>query len=325
MDFRTQIAVEPMPRRMGYEHKVMLVGSCFAANLAARLQGLKFAAMSNPFGVLYNPVSVAQSLRRMGEKRLLAASDLRYGQGLWFSYTHHSRFAHPDRDECLRRINESILRGAWGLKTADFLVVTLGTSWAYRLKETGEVAACCHKSPDRDFERFFLSPDETAAALCDMVRSVQDKNSGVQVIFTVSPIRHWKDGAHGNQLSKAALLLAVEQALQKTENTAYFPAYEILQDELRDYRFYASDMLHPSEVAVEYIWEKFEQAALSESARQTMAEVKHLLAAKAHRPFNADAPEYRSFLEAQHQNLLQLKQRLPHLDWEDEEAFFAKH
>lgn len=315
----------PLPCKVGYEHKLLLVGSCFAASMAAKLQDLKFAAMGNPFGVLYNPVSVAQSLLRMGEKRLLAAADLRYGQGLWFSYTHHSRFAHPDKDECLRRLNESVLRGAWGLKTSDFLVVTLGTSWAYKLRETGEVVACCHKTPDREFERVFLSPDETAATLCGMVRSVQRKNPSVQVIFTVSPIRHWKDGAHGNQLSKAALLLAVEQTLQKTENTAYFPAYEIMQDELRDYRFYARDMLHPSEVAVDYIWEKFGQAALSESAKKTMEEVRQLLAAKAHRPFNADAPEYRSFLKAQQQNLSQLRQRLPHLDWEDEEAFFAKY
>jgi hypothetical protein len=310
---------------MDYEHKMLLVGSCFAVSIAARLQGLKFAAMGNPFGVLYNPASVAQSLRRMGEKRLLAASDLRYGQGLWFSYTHHSRFAHPDKDECLRRINESILRGAWVLKTADFFVVTLGTSWAYRLKETGEVVTCCHKTSDKEFERFFLSPDETATALCDMVRGVQEKNPDVHIIFTVSPIRHWKDGAHGNQLSKAALLLAVEQTLQKTKNTSYFPAYEIMQDELRDYRFYASDMLHPSEVAVDYIWEKFEQAIVSESAKKTMVEIKLLLAAKAHRPFNADTPEYRDFLKAQQQNLLQLKQRLPHLDWEDEDTFFAKY
>jgi hypothetical protein len=310
---------------MGYEHKMLLVGSCFAASLAVRLQNLKFAAMGNPFGVLYNPVSVAQSLLRMSEKRLLTASDLRYGQGLWFSYTHHSRFAHPDKDECLRRINESILRGAWGLKTADFLVVTLGTSWAYRLKETGETVASCHKTPEREFERFFLSPDETAAVLCEMVRSVQGKNPSVYTIFTVSPIRHWKDGAHGNQLSKAALLLAVEQVLQRTKNTAYFPAYEIMQDELRDYRFYASDMLHPSEVAVEYIWEKFEETTVSESAKKTMVEIKQLLAAKEHRPFNADTQEYRDFLKAQQQNLSQLKQRLPHLDWEDEDTFFAKY
>lgn len=314
-----------MAHKVGYEHKMLLVGSCFAVSIAQQLQSFKFAAMCNPFGVLYNPISALQSLQRMGEKRLLAASDLCYGQGVWFSYTHHSRFAHPDREECLRRVNESILRGAWGLKTADLLVVTLGTSWVYRLKKTGEVVANCHKMPDGEFDRIFLSPDETAAALCGMVRSVQAKNSGVQIIFTVSPIRHLKDGAHGNQLSKAALLLAVEQTLQRTENTAYFPAYEIVQDELRDYRFYADDMLHPSAAAVEYVWEKFEQAAISESAKKTMAEVKQLLAAKAHRPLNADTPEYRSFLKAQRQKLSQLRQRLPHLDWEDEESFFSQH
>jgi hypothetical protein len=187
------------------------------------------------------------------------------------------------------------------------------------------VVANCHKTPDKEFDRIFLSPDETAAALCGMVRSVQNKNPEVQVIFTVSPIRHRKDGAHGNQLSKAALLLAVEQTLRQTENTSYFPAYEIVQDELRDYRFYASDMLHLSDAAVEYIWEKFEQAAISESAKKTMAEVKQLLAAKAHRPFNAGTPEYQNFLKVQRQNLLQLKQRLPHLDWEDEESFFEKY
>ncbi len=242
MDFRTTVAIPSFAKRIGYEHKMLLVGSCFAVSMAKRLQGLKFAAMSNPFGVLYNPLSVAESVQRMAEKRLLTESDLHHEQGLWFSYTHHSRFAHPNRGEALRLINESILKGAWGLKTADFLVVTLGTAWAYRLKETGEVVANCHKTSASEFDRFLLSPTEIADALCAMLSRLQSQNPELQVIFTVSPIRHWKDGAHGNQLSKAALLLAVDEVLRKTQNTAYFPAYEIVMDELRDYRFYAADM-----------------------------------------------------------------------------------
>lgn len=322
MDFRTIVDIPSFAKKIDYEHKIMLVGSCFAVSMAERLQGLKFAAMSNPFGVLYNPLSVAGSLQIMAEKRLLTEADLCHEHGLWFSYTHHGRFAHPDKGEALRLINESILKGAWGLKTADYLVVTLGTAWVYKLKKTGEVVANCHKTPAKEFDRILLSPAEIAASLCGMVSALQGKHPHLQVIFTVSPIRHWKDGAHGNQLSKAALLLAVDEVLQKTQNTAYIPAYEIVMDELRDYRFYTADMLHPSTVAVEYIWEKFVQAAVSESAQKTMAEIKSLMAAKAHRPFNPHTPEHRAFLQAQAEHLQCLMQQHPHLDWSEEQRYF---
>jgi hypothetical protein len=322
MEFRTIVDTPSFAKKIGYEHKILLVGSCFATSIAEQLQGLKFAAMGNPFGVLYNPLSVAKSLQAMAEKRLLTENDLHHEQGLWLSYTHHSRFAHSNKSEALRRINNSILKGAWGLKTADFLVVTLGTAWAYRLKKTGETVANCHKTPAQEFDRFLLSPSEISATLCEMVGSVQRRNPQLQIIFTVSPIRHWKDGAHGNQLSKSALLLAIEETLQQTQNTAYFPAYEIVLDELRDYRFYAPDMLHPSSVAVEYIWEKFVQAAVSDEAQKTMAEIKTLLAAKSHRPFNPDTAEHRAFLQAQEQKLRQLMQQYPHLDWNEEQQYF---
>ncbi|GHT67601.1 hypothetical protein FACS189452_05630 [Bacteroidia bacterium] len=323
MEFHTQIDIPPLLCKIGYEHKIMFVGSCFATAVGARMQQLKFAAMVNPFGTLYNPVSVAQSLKMMSEKRLFTASGLHCEQGLWCSYTHHSRFAHPDKNLCLQQHNESILRGAWGLKTADFLVITLGTSWAYRLKKTGEVVANCHKTPAKEFEHFMLQPNEIADLLTELVQNLQCKNPQLQIIFTVSPIRHWKDGAHGNQLSKAALLLAIDDVLHATQGTHYFPAYEIMLDELRDYRFYADDMQHPSDVAVDYIWEKFAQSVLSESTFGTMAEIKKLLAAKAHRPFNANTPEYKVFLQTQYQNLLQLSQQFPHLDWAEEENYFA--
>jgi len=323
MDFRTAVDIPSFAKKIGYEHKILLVGSCFAVSMAERLQGLKFAAMSNPFGVLYNPLSVAESLQRMAEKRLLTEADLRHEQGLWFSYTHHSRFAHPNKSEALRLINESILKGAWGLKTADFLVLTLGTAWVYRLKKTGEVVANCHKTSAKELDRFLLSPSEVAIALCDMANALQDKFPQLQIIFTVSPIRHWKDGAHGNQLSKAALLLAVDEAVKKATNAVYFPAYEIVMDELRDYRFYAADMLHPSDVAVEYIWEKFVHALVNDSAKKTMEEVKSLMAAKAHRSFNPDTAEHRAFLQAQNVKLQQLVQQYPHLNWEDEQRYFS--
>ncbi len=324
MNLYTSVDIPSFPKKIGYEHKMLLVGSCFAVSMAERLNALRFAAMSNPFGVLYNPLSVAASLQVMAEKRLLSESDLHHEHGLWCSYTHHSRFAHPDRQEALRLINESILKGAWGLRTADFLVLTLGTAWAYRLKKTGKVVANCHKTPAKEFDRFLLSPGEIANTLCEMVNTLQSKNPQQQIIFTVSPIRHWKDGAHGNQLSKAALLLAVDEVLEQTQNTTYFPAYEIVMDELRDYRFYAADMLHPSGVAVEYIWEKFVQAAIGEVAQKTMAEVKVLVAARAHRPFNPDTPEHRAFLQAQATNLQRLMQQHPHLDWEEEQRYFLQ-
>ncbi|MDR1226502.1 MAG: GSCFA domain-containing protein [Prevotellaceae bacterium] len=320
----TKVNMAPWSRKVGYAKKTLLVGSCFASNIGEWMQRLKFAAMSNPFGVLYNPVSVAQSLQRMAEKRLLTAADLQQENNLWFSYTHDSHFSNPDKAECLRLLNESILKGAWGLKTADFLMVTLGTAWVYKLKRTGEVVANCHKTPAREFDRVLLSLAEIAQVLCEMLKSVQTINPNLQVVFTVSPVRHWKDGAHGNQLSKAALLLGVEEAVQKTENAGYFPVYEIVMDELRDYRFYADDMLHPSPLAIKTIWEKLVKVAVDEQSQCLFSELEQLRAAIHHRPANSKSADYITFLERQNQRLQMLKLRLPLADWDEEEAFFAE-
>jgi hypothetical protein len=324
MKFFTTVDVAPLARKLGYEHKLMFVGSCFAESLCKRLSGLKMAAASNPFGVLYNPHALAQSLQRMDKKQLLSEGDLHHENGLWFSYTHHSRFAHHDKDECLRLHNESVMYGSWALRTADFLVLTLGSAWAYRHKASGQIVANCHKSPASEFERFFISPDEVASLLCEAVSRVQRINPTVYTVMTVSPVRHLKDGAHGNQLSKSALLLGVEQAVRRCANTCYFPAYEIVMDELRDYRFYAADMLHPSDTAADYVCERFEQSALGSEAMQTMAEVRELMAAMRHRPHHAQSLEYRAFCELQLRKIAELKQQLPHISWENEEQFFAK-
>ncbi|MDR3297432.1 MAG: GSCFA domain-containing protein [Prevotellaceae bacterium] len=325
MKFFTTVEIAPLARKLGYEHKLMFVGSCFAESLCKHLCDLKMTAAQNPFGVVYNPHSLAQSLRRMGEKRLLVEDDLRRENGLWFSYTHHGRFAHHDKDECLRLHNESVMRGSWALRTADFLVLTLGTAWAYRHKASGEVVANCHKSPASEFERIFITPDEVTSLLCEAVSRVQRINPEVYTVITVSPVRHFKDGAHGSQLSKAALLLGVDEAVKRCTNTCYFPAYEIVMDELRDYRFYAADMLHPSDTAADYVCERFEQAALSDEAVQTMAEVRQLMAAMQHRPLHAQSQEYRAFCELQLRKIAQLRQQWPHISWENEEQFFAKN
>lgn len=293
--YQTEVQLPCFEARVGYQRPFMMMGSCFATNVGERLVRLKLPVMVNPFGVIYNPLSVASSIRRLVDGLPLVADDLFEQGGLWNSYAHHSSFSATDRDECLARINQSMASGAIMLRESSHLIVTLGTSWAYQLKASGAVVANCHKTKAAEFDRIFVDTPQAVEALKEAVAAARSINPSLKIIFTVSPIRHIKDGLVENQRSKASLILACHTLCSELSGVAYFPSYEIMMDELRDYRFYADDMVHPSSLAVDIIFKKFVHSAVNAQSVEAMNEVDRIVRAVEHIPFNSEGAEYRKF------------------------------
>src|SRR5690554_1999202 len=315
--FRTSIVCTPAPdaERLGVHSGVLFMGSCFAGNVGQRMEEACFKVLVNPHGVLFNPFSVAAALEAFLENRQVGLGDLVERDGLWHSFQHHGSFSGPDAGKVVQDINAATLKGHSFLKEARCLVVTFGTAWVYALGEAQQVVANCHKFPARDFQRYRLSVRAVVERWQSLLMALRQVNPDLQVIFTVSPVRHWKDGAHGNQLSKAVLLLAVEELVEQDGRNAYFPAYELMMDELRDYRFYADDMLHPSAQAVDFIWDRFSGAWLNEEALAFYREVQHILGALRHRPLHPGALSFESFRKKTAQKIADLVKRYPNLEF----------
>lgn len=257
MKLQTIVDIKPSEWKIGYEDKILLLGSCFSDEIGAQMQQRYMQVTCNPFGTLYNPLSIAQAINLQIFNSSNCKLPLVEHDGLWHSMAHHGSFSRPTKEEAEEAVNESIVAMQKALNEATVVIVTLGTAWVYEMN--GDVVGNCHKLPEKLFTRRRLSVEEIVAAWRPILEQYKDKHW----IFTVSPIRHIKDGLHENQLSKATLLMAVEELgntenrVQNTERITYFPSYEILLDELRDYRFYADDLVHPSSLAVSYIWERF--------------------------------------------------------------------
>lgn len=322
--FHTIVDIPVFSSQSGFAKKNMFLGSCFTENIGNRMSALKYKADINPFGILYNPVSVANGLRILLEEKLFNSYDLIEADGLWHSFFHHGRFSSPNKEETIDSINIRIKSSAEFLKTADFLFITFGTAWVYKYKKTGQTVSNCHKIPASEFERVRLSVDEIILEYKELLAEIKKINPSVQVIFTVSPIRHWKDGAIENQRSKAILLLAIDSLIRELgqDFCNYFPAYEIVMDELRDYRFYAPDMLHISEVAIDYIWEKFEKSLIDNESRHIAKNVVKIVKAANHKPLHGDTNEYYRFLVKMHEKALHLEHVNEHLDLSPEKKYF---
>lgn len=287
MQFRSTITIAKAKTPITHRQSVLCIGSCFAANIAKKMQQAGFTT-SYPFGALYNPQSIAQGIQYQQKGTPLQEDELFYHNERWHHIDFHSDFSHTDKATALQQMNQAIAAGHQAWKNSQVLVLTLGTAWCYTWKDTGKVAGNCHRLPAEQFERSRLSLEQIVACLNDICSQAADK----QIIVTVSPIRHWKDGAHQNQLSKALLLLACEQLEQQFSNVSYFPSYEIMMDELRDYRFYADDMMHPSEVAVQYIWQRFTETYFSPATQQACAEWYKIEQMRSHKPFNTQSEAY---------------------------------
>ena len=291
-EFRT--IVQPLKGYQGlvsHEQPVVMLGSCFTDNIGGCLLGGGFPACVNPCGTLYNPASIASALLDILYERPYTRDDLFQHEGLWHSWSHHSRFSGPDPDAVVEHINKSQAEASEALSKASALFITFGTSWIFRLTEEGRVVANCHKKPATLFQREMLNTQKVYGLWKKMLRELQARYPDLKTVFTVSPIRHLADGAHGNQASKSTLLLAIDQLTQEFKDTSlYFPAYEIMMDDLRDYRFYAADMLHPSPVAVAYIYDKFCESFMTQATVMKALQAEREARRAAHRPLHPTPP-----------------------------------
>ena len=326
MKFFTEVEIPDSPWKIDYQSGIMMIGSCFTENIGQRLADLKFRVDLNPFGILYNPFSVASSLRLLMQQKRFTGDDLFFDQGIWNSFYHHSRFSGVDQEQVLKNINQRMEVSGTFLKNARFLIITLGTAWVYEWKQNGQVVSNCHKIPAKEFRRFRLSSDEIVNSYFELLDELLKFNSKIKIVFTVSPIRHWKDGAIENQRSKATLLLAIDQ-LQRTlgnDFCCYFPSYEIVMDELRDYRYYASDMLHLSDVTVEHIYSKFNKIIISQDSKKISEDVLKIQKAVRHRPLNSASDEYRKFLLYNLHQIDRITKNFSFLNFEIEKAHFQE-
>lgn len=292
MQFRTTVKIESLKRKIGHSEPILSLGSCFADNIASRLAAAKFQITASPSGVLFNPESIASAIERYSRAAAPTAEELREGDEGWYSFDFHSSLSHSEREVALAQMQQAVEQGAEALAKAKVVIVTFGTAWVYRLKENGRVVANCHKQHQSLFSREMLSIEEIVERYAPLMEGVL---AGKKVIMTVSPIRHLSDGLEANSLSKAILRVAIDKLAERYDNVHYFPSFELLNDDLRDYRFYADDMTHPSAVAIDYIWERFEEYAFSAATIDIIKRLRKIADAVAHRPLNADTEAHRNF------------------------------
>lgn len=312
MDFRTELQIAASSFEIDYSSRGLMLGSCFVENIGAKMAAIKLPVEVNPLGIIYNPASIAATIERLSLRKLVGEDELFFDGQLWRHYDFHSRFCAADKAAALELMNSAIESGHRAIVESSYVILTLGTARIYRLKSSGKVVCNCHKTPQKDFLTERLSVEETVALIGSVIeRYLPNKH----IIVTVSPIRHLKDGFEENSRSKATLLLAAEQICSRP-NASYFPAYEAVMDDLRDYRFYATDMAHPSEQAVDYIWNKFSKAMLSDQALQTAAQVSKVAQALAHRPFNPETAAHKAFVERTRAQAEQLTAQFPYMVFE---------
>ena len=324
--FRTAVELPVFRNKMGYRHKSMMIGSCFAENIGLYLQEYCLPVMLNPFGILYNPFSIASCLEQLMTRKTFTEQDLIFSNGLYHSFSHHSRFSGTDSGMVLEKINSQTVEALNYLSDATHLFITFGTSWVFQHRQSGGVVSNCHKLPAATFNHNRLSVNQITEIWVPVIEQLKRINPKLQLVFTVSPIRHLKDGAHANQLSKSTLLIAIDSliSIYGNDRISYFPSYEIVLDELRDYRFYSTDMTHLSEPAIDFIREKFVETMLDYEAQSIMNEVGKLLQALKHKPFNPRDREYISFIETQITKIDQLQIKYPFMDFKSITKIFPE-
>ena len=319
--FITPVEIPRNKVEITHECPILIMGSCFAENIGKRLAASKFVCDENPFGVLYNPLSIATALKQLMEERTYdeTSPELVEHGGLWHSLMHHGSFSASTREECLTHINGRLAKAHAFLPQARLILITFGTAYVYRHRENGMVVGNCHKLPERTFTRERLTTEEIVEEYTTLIESLVRVNPDVHLLFTVSPIRHLRDGLHANQLSKATLLLAIDRLCQlMPERCSYFPAYEIMMDELRDYRFYADDMMHPSPLAIEHIWKHFADVFFPPRTKKFLQTWEEIRQALDHRPFHPDSEQYKQFLSQIELRIDRLKEKYPTFDAENE-------
>ncbi|MCE5206011.1 MAG: GSCFA domain-containing protein [Porphyromonadaceae bacterium] len=319
MEFRTAIQIHSSDTPITHTSQIMLLGSCFSSHIGNLLLRHKFRVEENPFGILYNPFSISQAINRLLSGVSFSEYELIYYQGLYHSLMHHGQFSDTEKKGCLEKIRCRFEPAAEKIHRTTHFLVTFGTAYAYRWKENGEIVGNCHQIPADRFIPVRLSVEEIVEDWKEVIGAAINENPDARFLFTVSPIRHWKDGAHENQLSKSILHLAIDRLKQNfPEVVHYFPAYELMMDELRDYRFYTEDMMHPTPLAIEYIWERFSDTFFSEKTRSINTEWAQIRKGLDHRPIYPDTPSFLSFKSALSQKLEMFVARYPEISCDEE-------
>lgn len=316
MQFRTRIPILKSNNPVRYDSKILSIGSCFAENMAEKFDYFKFQNETNPFGIIFNSVSIEKLFERICKEQWFEEKDVFFHNERWHSFDVHSDLSNADRQELLETLNKAILETNKQLKEATHIIITFGTSWIYRNLEKDEVVANCHKVPHKQFSKELLSVEVIQKSIQNTINLIQSLNPSIHFIFTISPVRHIKDGFVENQLSKSHLFTALHFVL-KTEhlkgNTEYFSSYEIMMDELRDYRFYNEDMLHPNQMAIDYIWKLFSENYISQESLTTMQEVDEIQKSLRHRSFNPESEQHQKFLAKLQQKINLLQEKISHI------------
>ncbi|MCK0177704.1 GSCFA domain-containing protein [Flavobacteriaceae bacterium S0862] len=295
--------------QIDYNSSVLLLGSCFVENIGSKLDYFKFQNLQNPFGILFQPLAIEKLITNAINEKEYIEDDIFFHNEQWHCYDAHSKLSNASKEDLLNDLNKQIDIIAKQLNNSSHMIVTLGTAWVYRHTETDSIVANCHKVPQKKFLKELLSVDEISESLQSIVELIRSVNKKTSILFTVSPVRHLKDGFLENMQSKAHLIAAIHQVVEPRNNLHYFPSYEIMMDELRDYRFYTEDMVHPNQTAVNYIWEKFQSVWISNDAFQTMEDVNIVQKGIQHKPFHPNSEAHQKFLKnlEQRKTLLQKK------------------
>ncbi len=323
MDFHLSFPIKSFESKLNYKQKLLFVGSCFAENMGELMQQSKFDAVLNPNGILYNPQSILTAIQRYMSNEKYLEKDLFYANECWNSWEHHSRYSNPNKEICLAELNEQLNVAHHQLKQADWLFITFGSSFIYKHVETNQLVGNCHKVPQQQFEKLFLNSSAVIADYKILIEKLKDFNPKLKIVFTVSPVRYVRDGVIENNLSKAHLLATVHQLVNDYSNLFYFPAYELVIDDLRDYRFYKTDMVHPNEQAIDYVFQKLRDVLFDSETIDTFEKVTDILRASTHRPFNRDSDEFNKFKSTYLKRCKELQESNPTINLKKEEAYFS--
>src|SRR5579871_165416 len=323
MNFMLDIPIGSPKQKISYQEPIMLVGSCFTEHIGNNLQELKFDVVQNPNGILFDPHSVSSSIVSYIHNKQYEEKDLIYLNELWQSWNHHSSFSNIDRAECLKTINASQKNAHQFLKRTKWLIITLGSSFSYHLIENNQPVANCHRAPAQSFNKHLMSIEEINSCLDNCIHQLFQFNPAIKIIFTVSPVRHIRDGVIDNNRSKARLIEAVHHLVNKFDNIHYFPAYELVIDVSRDYRFYDIDMVHPNYSATEFVLEKFAKFFIDDESQFIMEEVKKVIIARKHRAFQPLTNAHKQFMRTHSEKANQLQTKYPFLNFKEEISFFS--
>ncbi|MBS1689974.1 MAG: GSCFA domain-containing protein [Bacteroidetes bacterium] len=323
MQLNLTLDIPPLPRPITYTDNILLIGSCFTEHMSDRLGQHKFNVLSNPNGILFNPLSVSLSLNSYMDRKMYTEQDLFHLNELWNSWDHHTRFSHIDREQALHNINNSQLEAYYSIKQANWVMITLGSAYQYYLQAVQRPVANNHRAPAQWFDKKMLTTEDIVTVLSGTLGRLFEFNPDVQVMFTISPVRHIRDGVINNNRSKARLIEAVHTLCERFRNTYYFPAYELLIDILRDYRFYDIDFVHPNYLATSYVWEQFVKSCIAPDTQKVMQEVQEIATARAHRPRFPETEGHAKFKASYVQKVQDLLKRHPNLNLKEELDYFS--